>query len=140
MSAIGRVVEDPERHELALQQLAEPDSPECEEFGHGVECGYQPVVQRAETRGQGQDPGLTADALAREQNLGGGGPLGPRKLAVHLHHEVVPERDQEQDAEAAAEERHRDDLDDRRLRDACAGLCRQHVQGGDREHRTGHHV
>jgi hypothetical protein len=63
-----------------------------------------------------------------------------RELAVKFDHEVVTERDQKQNAEAAAEEGDDDDLEHGRLGDPGARLRGQHVKRRDGENRARHHV
>ncbi len=132
----GGVVEDAKGHELALEDLAEPDRAETQELRPGVEGRGEAVVQRADAGGHREDLALAAGAFAREQDFGGCGAFGPRKLAVHLDHEVVAQRDQEEDAETATEKRDHDDLENGRLDDPRQRVGRQHVERRDGEDRS----
>ncbi len=136
----GGVVEDAQGHELALEDLPEADRPERQLFGPGVKGRGEPVVEGAEAGREGEDLGLAADLLAGHQDLGGGRSFGPRQLAVELDHEVVAQRDEEQDAETAAEEGNDDDLEHGRLGDPRARFGRQHVERRDGEDGARHDV
>ena len=64
----------------------------------------QELVDAADGDAQDEGPGLLAAGFAGDQDLGRGRGLGEGELAVLLDAEVAAERDEEQDAQAAAEE------------------------------------
>ena len=82
-----------------------------------------------------QEPGLRAALLAGDQHLGDRGRFGVRQLAVHLAHEVAPQRDQEEDAEAAAGEADEDGL--HRMRIELQDVERRQGEDRARDHGAG---
>ena len=88
-----------DRHELEVDELLPDLEGRDEEVVHGGDAG------RLE-----QELRLRAALLAGDEDLGDRGRLGIRELPVHLAHEVAAQRDQEEDAEAAAGEADEDRL------------------------------
>jgi len=112
---------------------------EVDLLGHGVKGLHRPVEESADPGRDGENLGLTTYPFPGEDDLGGGGALGPGELAVHLDHEVVTQGNQEEHPQAAAQEGDHDDLQDRGLVGDQA-LPGEHVEGGNREHRPRDHV
>ena len=88
-----------------------PRSASCPDRGHelevqvllpDVERGDQEVVNRGDDGGLNQQPGLRAALLAGHQDFGDRRGLRKGQLAVHFAHKVAPQRNEEEDAQAAA--------------------------------------
>ena len=84
------------------------------------------VEEKRDRRAPDEDLRLGARALPRDEDLRRRHRLGERELPVLLDHEELAERDEEEDAEAAAEERGEEDVPE-------ADLQPEHVERGDRE-------
>ncbi len=111
-----------ERHELEVQILL-PD----------VEGGDEEIVDRGDAGGLQQELGLRAAFLAGDQHLGDRGGFGEGKLAVLLAHEIAPQRNEEEDAEAAAGQADEDGLYRMRIEV-------ENVERRKSEDRAGHHA
>jgi hypothetical protein len=107
------------RHELQVHELVPQ-----------VEGGGEEVVDARDAGRLQQQPRLRAALLARHQHLGDRRRLRVREAAVRLAHEVAPQRDQEQGAEAGAGRADEDRL--RRVR-----IELQRVERRQREDRPG---
>ena len=88
------------------------------------------VVQSAHESRDGQQFGLRAALLARDEDLGGRRGLGEGIFAVHLLDEVFAEGDQQHDAQQSAEQRRKEHLPE-------GGVEPQDVERRQREDRPG---
>ena len=100
-------------------------------LGPGAEGGDHEVVQTADETGGDKGLGTGTAALTADEHLRGGGGFRERILSVHLLHEVLAERDQEQDAQHAAQQRAADHFPE-------IHLHAQDVDGGQGEDGAGH--
>ena len=75
-----------------------------------AERAYREVVEAAYETCHGQQFGLVAALLARDQHLGRGRSLGEGVFPVHLLDEIFAERDQQHDSQQPAEERREEHL------------------------------
>ena len=98
----------------------------------GAEGGHGKVVQAAYETGRYERLGAGAAALAADEYLRGGGGLREGVLPVHLLHEVFTERNEEQDAQHAAQQRTQDHLPE-------IHLNAQNVDGRQGEDGARHH-
>ena len=110
-------------HELEIEILL-PD----------VEGGDQKIVDARNRGGLQQQFRLRAALLAGDQDLGDGGGLGVGKDAVHVAHEVAAQRNQEEDAQAAAGHADEDGL--HRVRIELQDVERGQREDGARDHRS----
>jgi hypothetical protein len=112
--------------------LDQRDELEVDELLPDAERGDQEVVDARDDRGLDEQPRLRPAALPGDQDLGDGGRFGERILAVGLAHEVAPQRDQEENAEAPPRQTDEDRLERVRLE-------RQRVKRREREDRARDH-
>ena len=70
-------------------------------FPH-LKCSDKQVIDAGDGGCLQQQLGLRTAFLSRDQHFGDGGRLGIREQAVHLAHEVPPQRNQEENAETSA--------------------------------------
>ena len=92
-----------------------------------AEGGHAEVIQTADEAGRNERLGRRTAALAAHEHLRRSRRLRERILPVHLLHEILPERDEEQDAQHAAQQRtqehlpeidlHSEDIDGRQRED-----------------------
>ena len=97
-----------------------------------LERRHQEVVDARDGGGLEQELRLRAALLAGDEHLGDRRRLGVGQLAVHLAYEVAAQRDEEEDAEAAARQADEDRL--HRVR-----IELEDVERRQREHRAGDH-
>ena len=95
--------------------------------------GDKEVVEPGNERCLQQQLGLRAALLAGDQHFGDGRGFRKGKLAVHLAHEVAPQRNDEKNAETAAGQTDEDGLDRMRIEV-------KDVERGKREDRAGHNA
>ena len=69
-----------------------------------AERRYHEVIQTADDTADQQRLGALSTALTVDQHLGGSGRLRERILAVHLLHEILPERNEEKYAQHTSEQ------------------------------------
>ena len=106
----GRGVEAEDHLELVGGDLS-PRADACRDgLGPEPEGPDDEVVQTAHEARHGQQAGLVAALLARDQHFGGGRRFGEGILAVHLLDEIFAEGDEQHDAQQAAEERREEHL------------------------------
>ena len=125
-------------HELSLvgSHGAPFHDARCKALVPPVDGSHDEVVQTADEAGDEQWLSLRAALGSADEHLRGGCGFGEGILAVHVLHEVFAERNHEQDAEDAAEQRRHEHLDER---DAHLRiLCLQDVDGGQREDGSGY--
>ena len=97
-----------------------------------MEGGDKEVVNRGDDGGLNQQPGLRAALLAGDQDFGDRRGLRKGQLAVHFAHKVAPQRNEEEDAQAAAGEADEDGL--HRMRVEVENVERRHGEDGARHH------
>ena len=114
--------ESHDRHELKVEVLL-PD----------VKGGDEEVVDAGDGGGLQQQLGLRAALLAGDQHFGDGGGFGIGKHAVHVAHEVAAQRNEEENAEAAAGQADEDGLHRMRIE-------LEDVERGKGEDGAGHHA
>ena len=102
-----------------------------------AERGYDEIVESAHDTCQQQWLGLVAALGARDEHLRRSRGFREGVLAVHLAHEVLAERNEEQDADDAAQERRDEDFHERSTH--LRILCLQDVDGRQREDGASHH-
>jgi hypothetical protein len=95
---------------LVVQVTHDGQELEIDEFLPDLEGGDEEVVDAGDGRRLEQEFGLAAALLAGHQHLGDGSRFRIRQHAVHLAHEVAPQRDQEQHAQDAARQADKDRL------------------------------
>ena len=94
-----------EDHAAALGQVAhEGNELQVEILAPHVKGGDEEVVNGGDDGGLQQQLGLRAASFAGDQHFGDGRRLREGELAVHLAHEVAAQRNEEENAEAAAGE------------------------------------
>ena len=100
------------QHHLGFigQGLAQADHRRGKRLAPGTEGGNDKVVQTAHQTGCEQGLGTSSAALAAYEHLRGGRGFREGVLAVHLAHEIFPERNEEQDAQHAAQQRRQEHL------------------------------
>ena len=108
-------------HELEVQVLL-PD----------VERAGQEVVNRGDDRGLNQQSGLGAALLAGHQHFRDRRGLRKGQLAVHFAYKVAPQRNEEEDAKAAAAQADENGL--QRMRVEVENVERRHGEDGARHH------
>ncbi len=120
-------------HQLGLvgHDLAPVHHRGGERFSPGAESRDHEIIDTTDQAGGEQGLEALAAALAADQHLRGSRRLRERILAVLLLDEVFPERDQEQDAQHAAEQRAEEHLHEIHVQS-------EDVDGRQGEHRAGH--
>ncbi len=98
-----------------------------------MKAGDEEVVDRGNAGGLQQKLGLRSTLLAGYQHLGDGRGLGEGKLAMLLSHEVAAQRDEKENAQAAAGETDEDGLHRMRVE-------MKDVKCGQGEDRSGNHA
>ena len=102
-----------------------------------AESRHEKVVESAHDSSQQQRFGLVATLRTRNQHLRRRRGFREGVFSVHLAHEIFSERNQEQNADDAAEQRRNEDFDKRSRHFGVFRL--QNVDGGQRENRSGHY-
>ena len=106
----GRGVQPEDHLELVGGDSAPFADARRDRLGPQSERTDHEVVQSAHESRDGQQFGLRAALLARDEDLGGRRGLGEGIFAVHLLDEVFAEGDQQNDAQQAAEQRREEHL------------------------------
>ena len=106
----GRGVQSEDHLELVGERLAPGADARRDGVGPESEGADHEVVETADQTRHGEQLGLVAPLLARDEHLGGCRGLGEGVFAVHLLDEVLAEGNHEQDAQHAAEERREENL------------------------------
>ena len=122
---------------LVGQLLTEANNARREILVPEAERGHEEVIQSAHDSSHQQGFGLVAALRTAHEHLRGGRSLGEGVFSVHLAHEILAERNQEQDADDAAQERRNENIDKRGRH---LGIFRlKDVDGRQRENGTCHH-
>ncbi len=123
-----------EDHAAALGKVAhEGNELEVEILLPDMEGGDEEVVNGGDGGGLQEQLGLRAALFSGDQHFGDGRGLRKGELAVHLAHEVAAQRNEEENAEAAAGQADEDGL--HRMRIEVQG-----VERGKGEDGAGHHA
>ena len=100
-----------------------------------MEGGDEEIVDGGDAGGLNQQLGLGAALLAGDQHLGDGRGFGKGQLAVLLAHEIAAQRNEEENAQAAAGQADEDGL--HRMRVEVEDVERRHSEDGAGHHAAG---
>ena len=117
---------------LSVRAADHGDELEIEILLPDVEGGGQKIVDAGNGGGLQQELGLRAALLAGYEDFGDGGGFGVGKDAVHVAHEIAAQRNEEEDAEAAAGHADEDGL--HRVRIELQNVERRKGEDGARDH------
>lgn len=126
----GRGVEREDHFEFVGGDAAPFADARRDRLGPEAERADYEVIETAHESRDGQQFGLVAALLARDEDLGGRRGFGERVFAVHLFDEVFAEGDQQHDAQQSAEQRREEHLPE-------GGVEPQNVEGREGEDRSG---